>query len=131
MVQSVFLFPVEGTFDLAPVHAYLGQLPDVLIDPVGTGVYMVCGLPEAVEAYRERRLEDPSEFPYVVLVTVKPEWINVFQEYGDEDRLRSAREIVRWLLAHTQARIEDEVREDWTARVASEGVDVLYPATLR
>ena len=128
MVHSVFLFPLEGSFDVSAIEQFLAQKPDVLLDPLGTGIYMVCGLPEAVEVYRDRRFEEPSQFPYAVLVTVKPEWVNLFQEYGDEDRLRSARDIVRWMLEHHRCRIEDEYREDWTERVVRDGVGVLYPA---
>ncbi|MEZ4361554.1 MAG: hypothetical protein R3B48_15310 [Kofleriaceae bacterium] len=130
MVNSVFLYPVDSTFDPAPIEAFLAARPDVVMDPLGSGIFMVCGIPEAVDGYREQRLEDPTQFPYVVLVTVKPEYVNVFQEYGDEDRLRSARAFVRWMLQHAPCRVEDEYREDLTAKVASEGVQVLYPALL-
>lgn len=130
MVNDVFLYPVEGTFDVAQIEAYLAQKPDVEPDPLGTGAFMVCGVPEAKELCREERLADPSRFPYVVLVTVKPEEVNVFQQYGDDYRLRSAREIVRWVLDHYKVRIEDDLMKDWTERVAKEGVDVLYPKTI-
>lgn len=130
MVHSVFLYPAESSLDTASIEQFLAQRPDVLLDPLGTGIYMVCGLPEAVEVYRDQRLEDPSRFPYGVLVTVNPEWVNVFQEYGDEDRLRGARDIVSWIVAHPHCRIEDEYRQHWTDRVAREGVGVLYPEQL-
>jgi hypothetical protein len=61
---------------------------------------------------------------------VKPECVNVFQEYGDEDELRSARNIVRWILTHERCRIQDGYDEDWTERVAQQGADVLYPEWL-
>ena len=133
MVHSVFLYPVEGALDVASIERFLAQRPDVVVDPLGTGIYMVCGLLEAVEVYRDRRLEDPSEFPYMVLVTVKPEWVNVFQEYGDEDGLRSALDIVSWMIQHNHVRVMDEYQEDWTDKVAKEGVRgvrVLYPEQL-
>ena len=130
MVHSVFLYPIEGSLDVASIERFLAQQPDVLLDPLGTGIYLVCGVPEAKEIFRDQRLADPSEFPYVVLVTVKPEWVNVFQEYGDEDRLRSARNIVRWVIEHNHCRIEDEYREDWTERIAQQGVGALYPEQL-
>jgi hypothetical protein len=46
----------------------------------------------------------------MVLMTVKPEWVNLFQEHGDEDGLRSARDIVSWILQHHRVRIADESR---------------------
>ncbi|MEJ7596463.1 MAG: hypothetical protein WKG01_01030 [Kofleriaceae bacterium] len=57
--------------------------------------------------------------------------MNVFQQYGDEYQLRSAREVVRWVIAHYKVRIEDDLMKDWTERVIADGVDVLYPKTLR
>jgi hypothetical protein len=62
MVHSVFLYPLEGQLDVASIERFLAQQPDVLIDPLGTGIYLVCGLPEAVETYRDLRLADPSRF---------------------------------------------------------------------
>ena len=130
MVYSVFLYPVEGSIDVAVVEQFLAKQPDVLLDPVGSGIYMVCGVPAAKKLYRKLRLEDPSRFHYAVLVTVKPEYVNVFQEYGDEARLRSARDIVRWVIEHLRVRIEDEYGADWTERVAQDGIRVLYPEKL-
>jgi len=130
MVHSVFLYPREGSIDIAFVAQFLAKQPDVLLDPVGSGIYMVCGAAAAKKVFRKRRLEDPSRFHYAVLVTVKPEYVNVFQEYGDEARLRSARNIVRWMIEHNRCRIEDEYGKDWTERVTADGVGVLYPPQL-
>ena len=130
MVNSVFLYPVDGGVDVAAVESFVAKQPDVLLDPVGSGIYMVCGVPAAKKEYRKRRLADPSRFPYVVLVTIKPEHVNVFQEYGDEARLRSARTIVRWVIEHSRFRIEDEYGKDWTEEVAQRGIGVLYPERL-
>lgn len=130
MVDSIFLYPVEGSFDVTAIQRYLEQQPDVLLDPLGTGIYLVCGLPESVEFMRDERLAKPSEFPYAVLITVKPDCINVFQEHGNKVRLRSARSFLRWLMDHTRCRIEDEYATDWTERIAREGVGPLYPEQL-
>jgi len=130
MVHSIFLYPRDGSLNVASIEQFLEQQPDVLLDPLGTGIYLVCGVPEAKEVVRDARLARPSEFPCVVLITVKPEHVNIFQEYGDEDDLRSARNIVRWLIEHNHCRIKDEYREDWTERVSQQGVGVLYPEQL-
>jgi hypothetical protein len=130
MVHSVFLYPTVGHLNVEAIERFLEQQPDVLLDPIGTRTYLVCGIPDAIEVVRKKRLARPSEFPYIVLVTVTPECVNVFQEYGDEDGLRSARNIVRWVIEHNRCRIEDEYRADWTERVSREGVGVLYPEQL-
>jgi len=130
MVHSIFLYPLNGSFNASVIEQFLMERPDVLLDPLGSGTYLVCGVPEAKEVYRDSRLARPSEFPYVVLLTVKPDCVNVFQEYGDEYELRSAREIVRWMIEHNRCRIQDEYYKDWTERVAQQGVEVLYPEQL-
>lgn len=130
MVNSLFLYPIDGSLDVLAIERFLAQQPDIVLDPLGTGIYLVCGVAEAKEVYRDERLAHPSEFPYVVLVTLKPECVNVFQEYGDQHELRSARNFVRWLVEHNRCRIEDEYRDDWTERVLQRGVGVLYPERL-
>jgi hypothetical protein len=130
MVHSVFLYPANGSLDVSSIERFLAQQPDVVLDPLGTGTYIVCGQSQAKEWVSKERCANPSEFPYAVLVTVKPECVNVFQEYGDKAELRSARNIVRWILEHEQCRVQDEYYEDWTERVAQHGVGVLYPEKL-
>jgi hypothetical protein len=130
MVYSVFLYPVSGVLNATAIERFLSRQPDVLLDPLGTDTYIVCGVPEAKKTIFSERMADQSRFPYAVLVTVKPECVNVFQEHGDEDGLRSARNIVQWILAHERCRVQDGYYEDWTERVAQQGADVLYPEWL-
>ena len=133
MVSSIFFYPIEGKLDVATIDQYLTQQADVLLDPLGSGIYMLCGLPnveEIKEAIRKERLASSPDFPYSALVTVAPHELNVFQEYADDGQLRSARNFVRWLYPQGHYRIEDGYGTDWTARVAEHGVDVLYPETL-
>lgn len=130
MVHSVFLYPTGDGFDVDPVKRYLEAMPDVFLDPLGTPTYIVCGVPEAVELCRDERIEEPDRFPYSVLVIVKPDVINVVQEYGDEYELRSARAFVRWVIERQPCLVKDEYRFDWTEQVRREGVGVLYPPQL-
>lgn len=130
MPDNLYLRPTAGSFDAERVRTYLESQDDVLRDPLGSGIYMICGFAESKRLYREERLAEPGRFPYVVLVTVEADCVHVNQEFGDEYRLRNTRSFVRWLLQHQAFRIEDEYGTDWTERVAREGVNVLYPATL-
>lgn len=130
MVTSVFLRPMDGELDVAAIEAYLAAQPDVIRDPLGTAAWMVCGLEEAVEAYRDARVSDPSEFPCVALIHVAADSVNVFQEYADEDKLRSARKFVRWMLARYRCRVEDEYQRSWTAEAQASNAEVLYPAPM-
>ncbi len=86
--------------------------------------------PSSVEYAREERISDPSGFPYCVLITIKPEEINVFQEYGNDLTLRIAREFVKTVIDETGCEVLDEYGTSWTERVRQEGVGVLYPPTL-
>jgi hypothetical protein len=130
MVNSIFLYPVSGAFDVEAIRGPLSRKPDVLIDPLGSGTYMLCGVPEAVPLKREKRCAKPSEFPYCVTVTVEPDVVNIFQEYGNAWELRSAREFAQWVLDHYECRIEDEYQNDLTTEYKEKGVGVLYPPTL-
>lgn len=130
MRDNIYLRPIAGTFDVERIRAWLEAQGDVLLDPRGTGIYMICGFAESKRWYREQRMQEPERFPYVVLVTVEADCVHVQQEFGDEHRLRNTRSFVRWLLGEQSCRIEDEYGTDWTERVAREGVGVLYPATL-
>jgi hypothetical protein len=130
MVCSVFLYPIDDGFDVEAVKRHLDAMPDVFLDPLGTLTYIVCGVPEAVEACRDERIAEPDRFPYSVLVTVKPDVIKVVQEYGDEYELRSARIFVGWVIEHYPCLIKDEYRFDWTEQVWRDGVGVLYPPLL-
>jgi hypothetical protein len=130
MVDSIFLYPIDGSLDVASIERFLTQQADVLLDPLGTGTYLVCGMPQAKDILRDKRIANPSEFPYTVLITVTSERLNVFQEYGNKEELRSARELVKWVIEHEHCRVEDEYYNDWTERVAQQGVGVLYPERL-
>lgn len=130
MTLNLLLRPATGTFDTQAIRAHLESLPDVFIDPLGTGRYLMTGHPNMVETYREDRIEDPSCFPYVDIIDVTPEYVSIFLEHGDDDKLRSARELLRWMIARFEPIIEDEYGKDWTDRIRREGVDVLYPSGL-
>jgi hypothetical protein len=65
MVHSVFLYPVDGSLDVAAIEHFLARQEDVLLDPLGTGTYLVCGTSDAKEAFQEERLANSEEFPYV------------------------------------------------------------------
>ncbi|MEZ4376175.1 MAG: hypothetical protein R3B07_35545 [Polyangiaceae bacterium] len=103
----------------------------MLLDPLGSGIYMLCGLAAARGGYREQRISNPGEFPCVVLVTLRGNYVNVFQQYGNEEGLWSARVFVDWLLSQAPCRIEDAFFEDWSERVALGGVAVLYPPQMQ
>jgi hypothetical protein len=130
MVHSVFIYPVDDEFDVDSVKRYLEARLDVILDPLGTPTYLVCGVPEAVAICRNKRIEQPDRFPYCVLVIVQSDVINMVQEFGDESELRSARDIVRWIIERQPCLIKDEYGFDWTEQVRREGVGVLYPPQL-
>lgn len=131
MVYSIFLHPANGRFDVEKIRAWLEGQPGVLLDPLGSGIYMVCGRHGTIENARQKRIDKPSQFPYCVLVTIKPDEINIFQEYGNDDKLRSAREFVGMIVDETGCEVLDEYGKNWTDQVRLYGVGVLYPPELR
>jgi len=78
MLTNLILRPMKGEFELTAIKDRLDLMADVFVDPLGSGMYLVCGLPEAKEMYRDRRVKDPSRFPYVCLIDVTPEQVSVF-----------------------------------------------------
>lgn len=130
MVYSIFLRPTEGGFNTGRLRAWLEARPDTLADPVGGGEYMVCGSPASVEYARQERIDDPSRFPYCVLISIAPEEIVVVQEFGNRLTLPVARDFVKTVVDETICEIGDEGGGRWTEQVRREGVGVLYPPGL-
>ena len=128
--MNLFLSAIADGFDEARIRWYLEGRPGVVLDPLGTGAYMMIGVDAAAarKAYGQARLAHPSRFPYVITVRVSTDQVVVAQEYGDQHALRSARQFVDWLCGQQPCRIEDEYGNDLTERVARNGVQVLYPA---
>jgi hypothetical protein len=130
MVYSIFLRS-HSAFDVERIRQWLEARSDVLLDPLGSGIFMTRGFAESIDYMRDKRIKDPSQFPYCVLVTImKPDEINVFQEYGNNFGLTTAREFVKMIIDETGCKVSDEYGTDWTERVRHEGVGVLYPARL-
>lgn len=130
MAKNLTVSPMVGTFDVNAIEAYLDGCQDVFRDPLGTGKYLMCGVPEAVSYLREKRLKDPSRFPYVCLIQVEPEYVHMFQEMSDAEKLRSARAFLSWLCEHFDCRIQDEYGRDLTELYRTEGIDAFYPPGL-
>lgn len=130
MIYSIFLHPSEGTFEVERFRKWLEKRNDTLRDPLGSDTFMILGSSELVEFARDQRVEQPTRFPLSVLITIKSEEINIFQEYGDDLKLRIAREFVKMIIGETNCKVLDEYGTDWTERVRQDGVGVLYPATL-
>ena len=130
MLTNLFLRPMKGEFELTAIKDRLDLMADVFVDPLGSGMYLVCGLPEAKEMYRDKRVEDPSRFPYVCLIDVTPEQVTVLQENGTAEQLRSARELVSWILQRFACHIEDDYKADITELYREVGVGAFYPKGL-
>lgn len=130
MTTNLFLRPTGGPLDIAAITAFVSSRDDVLLDPIGSRIYMIAGARDAKAVYRRARLEEPDRLPYMAWMTIEPDHVRIAQEFGDAPQLRSARTILSWILQHQAFRIEDEYGTDWTERVAREGIGVLYPATL-
>ena len=115
MINSIFLHPPSNkSFDTERFRRWLDVRNDTLIDPNGSEIYLECGFPETVEFMRRSKIENPSRFPYRVLISAKPSEINIDQEYGDEAQLRIAREFVKTATEETGCEVLDEYGTSWT-----------------
>ncbi|MBA3540036.1 MAG: hypothetical protein H0T79_10440, partial [Deltaproteobacteria bacterium] len=129
MTENLVLAPSDGAFDLDRLRSRLDSQPDALLDPCGSGTYMLCGDPERVPMYDRARRQDPSRFFYLPLIFSTPEQVLVNQESGDAPQLRSALEVVRWMVAELHATIRtDEGARDLSELVRRDGVESLYPS---
>lgn len=127
MPPNLFFRPVETAFDVAAIRHHLDGQPDAFADPHGTDYYIVCGAPEAVQFFWEKRFKDSTRFPYTCLVQVNAEQVIIEQEYADEQAMRSALALAKWLWDGFPCTVHDERRNDLTERVRSEGIASLYP----
>jgi hypothetical protein len=110
------------------VRSLLLKMQDAILDPIGTGEVMLIGSSdrEVLAHYLEKRVENPTRFPYCARVTTGDTEVVVCQEYADKEQLISSRAFVAWVLAHYDCEVRDNYGKDWTSRVKAEGVDVLY-----
>ena len=131
MTRNLYLTPTKSPFDVDTIRVRLDAQPDVFLDPLGTGTYLLCGIPEAVPARFAERVADPSRFPYLCLLRVAPKQVQVDQEYADTYGLRSAMEFMRWLWNDFEFTIREDGGADYTDLVRREGIEALYPPEVR
>jgi hypothetical protein len=134
MVSAVYLYPLSGSFDVEEIRRMIEIEPTVLLDPCGSGTYMICrtyGRRPSRRLEATSRISDPTRFQYTVgLIVVTAEKVMVHHEYADEAGRASAREIVTRVLERYRCRVLDDYNDDFTDRVAQHGPDVLYRSRL-
>jgi hypothetical protein len=108
--SNVAVAPVAGGFDVGAVRGYLEARPDVLLDPLGSGTYLMIGIgsPAAKGVLGRSRVADPSRFPYTTLILVAAERVDVVVQFAGHAERESARAFVAWLAARQPCRITDE-----------------------
>jgi hypothetical protein len=87
---------------------------------------MLAGTFTKKEFFVEERISSPERFPYCAIVTVGATAVTVYQEFANEEQLKSARAFVVWMRETYQCRFEDEYGRDMTNVVNEEGVDALF-----
>ncbi|MEV7232218.1 hypothetical protein AB0M79_35235 [Polymorphospora sp. NPDC051019] len=128
-MDDLYLTPVGGDrFDVARIREYLERRPDVLIDPLGTGKYMMDPLfgASGKKYLGEARLAKPSQFPYRTLIEVRDDMVGVYQEYSGLPELASPLQFVDWLLGQYRCRVQNGYGTDVTEQAARGGARALY-----
>ena len=131
MVTNLFMSPTTGEFDVAAIRSYLDAQPDTFADPHGTGFYIIGGMPEAVQGLWEELKQDATRFPYAALVEVTPKQVTLVQEFANQYNLRSALEFARWMWSRGNVVVRDYYGRDVTEDCRTEGVDALYPDSVK
>ena len=111
--------PNKGSFDVGQVAARIETLGFSFRDKLEPAVFVVC-LDEASRAHaRERREQAPERgFPYVLLIRVEPEQIDVVLFAGPEFGPLAA-EFIGWLVAKYDCRVQNESGRDLTDKLAA------------
>jgi hypothetical protein len=121
----VYLEPLSGQFPKAEIEQHLQSIPFSLRDPINPDVFLLCASADAWESCRKRRMLEPgSGYPYVCLVSVEAERIDVSNQC-DESGLEQARSFVEWVVARYPSRVLDDNGNDWTEQCKT-SLDVLF-----
>jgi hypothetical protein len=131
MSATITLIPKNGTFDTRAIKEYLDSNPSTLLDPCGTGTYLVGNLPGFIPIYFEKRRRDPSRFPYTTLVDVEPHEVVIYQEFGGAEAHRIAFDFLAWMWSSFDVLLKNYYQEDITERCRAEGLDWLYNPNVR
>jgi hypothetical protein len=122
-LHEVLVFtPVDGQFDVAKVEGFLASLPFTFRD--SDGVWLLCGNAGATHYSRMHLARNQPGYPYMCLVTPRPESIQIAQTC-DEDALLQAREVAEWIHATYRCKIAGSEGQDLTSQ-AAESVALLY-----
>jgi hypothetical protein len=117
----------EEPFDAAKVRERLAAQFESLVDPLGSGAIMMCGLREHSEVYQRLRIEDPSRFPACPIARIEADRIEMTFADVDVNRERSARNFILWVQhEYPMARILDVDGADVTDECYTDGIRVLF-----
>jgi hypothetical protein len=126
MTEMIIFEPLAGTYDVRRVEEFIEAMPFTFRDPtVENGLFLLCGNAVMTGASRTQLLGEPdSGFPYVALVIVKPEQVQIKQEC-EQDSLDQARALADWLRTEYPSRVLDGYGTDFT-ELCRESLDPLY-----
>ena len=83
MPVNLLVYPASGKFEVGPIRSYVEGRQDAVLDPLGSGAYMLTGLLGDVTLKKlrgEARLARPAQFPYSVIVEISADQMVVVQE---------------------------------------------------
>ena len=111
--ENLTFTPLSGSFDVETVAAAIAGIGFPYRDPFEPSAFAIFSKAEARDACSEARRADPSSsFPYVLIVTVRPDEIVVYPE-GKQDDLRAlSLQFLEWILANYKCRIENDYGTD-------------------
>lgn len=117
MPDTITLTPESGVFDVDRIRDFVEAHPEILLDPCGSGTYLVgpaYGPIRTRARLGAERLKDPTRFPYTCLIEVRAEAVVVWQEFADADKRAIGREVMRFVLEQHRCRIQDDYLRDIT-----------------
>jgi hypothetical protein len=116
MLEALWLYPLDGEFEVGLVRRYLDGRSDTVLDPLGSGRYLLVGTWSLASklGHARSRVSPPHEFPYAAMIIVGSGQVALIVEFADEQELAAMYEVRDWLTARWPCRITDERGGDRT-----------------
>lgn len=117
--EELHFKPKSGAFDVDRIAERISSLGYSFRDEIDPTMFVVCRDEASRELFRnERRRQPPADFPYVLLICVKPGKVSLYQLPGTAfDPL--AEEFISWFVTQQPVSVVNESGTDLTDSIAT------------
>ncbi len=114
LAEGVLTFtPLSGTIDVESVAAAITGIGFAYRDEIAPSAFAIFSEEDARDACKAARRANPSStFPYVLLVTVRPDVVIVYPAVANPELRTLSMQLIEWLRGTYACRIENEFGTD-------------------